>query len=174
MRDSIRSYIIREGANIPPKGIDPYMFPSKRKSIKSLFFVEGVKKVGKVISKFFLFNVIPFNATNSGPYYQSMLDTIAEAGPGIKGPMGYQIGNAYLEEEVQYLEVYINTLKAKWTIYGCTIMCDGWNSRTRKCETPENSDFLREDKTVISVKIQKFSRSQMTKRTSPLESSCEI
>ena len=42
-----------------------------------------------------------------------MIDTIAEVGPGIKGPIGYQIGNAYLEEEVQKLEVYINTLKAK-------------------------------------------------------------
>ena len=26
---------------------------------------------------------------------------------------------------------YINTLKAKWPIYGCIIMCDGWSSRTR-------------------------------------------
>nr|CAN59935.1 hypothetical protein VITISV_001877 [Vitis vinifera] len=46
--------------------------------------------------------------------------------------MGYQIGNTYLEEEVQELEVYITTLKAKWPIYGCTIMCDGWSSRTKK------------------------------------------
>ena len=60
-----------------------------------------------------LFNGIPFNAADSGPYYQSMIDTIAEAGPGIKGPTGYQIGNAYREEEVQELEVYMNTLKAK-------------------------------------------------------------
>ena len=55
-----------------------------------------------------------------------MIDTIADAGLGIKGPMGYQIGNTYLEEEVQEL------LKAKWPISGCTIMCDGWSSRTRK------------------------------------------
>ena len=54
-----------------------------------------------------------------------MIDTIVEAGMGIKGPTRYQIGNAYLEEEVQELEVYINTLKAKWPIYGCIIMCDG-------------------------------------------------
>ena len=98
------------------------MFPSKQKSIKSLFSAEGAKKVGKVISKFFLFNGINFNAADSGPYYQSMIDTIAEASPGIKGPAGYQIGNAHLEEEVQELEVYINTLKAKWPVYGCTIM----------------------------------------------------
>ncbi|RVW89461.1 hypothetical protein CK203_046848 [Vitis vinifera] len=81
------------------------MFPSKQKSIKSLFSTEGVKKVGKTISKFFLFNAIPFNAADSGPYYQSMIDTIAEAGPGIKGPTGYQIRNTYLEKEVQELEV---------------------------------------------------------------------
>ena len=60
------------------------MFPSKQKSIKSMFSVEGAKKVGKAISKFFLFNGIPFNAADSGPYYQSMIDTIAEAGPGIR------------------------------------------------------------------------------------------
>ncbi|KAL6316611.1 hypothetical protein AAG906_018866 [Vitis piasezkii] len=70
-----------------------------------------MKKVGKTISKFFLFNAIPFNAADNGPYYQSMIDTIAEVGPGIKGPTGYQIGNTYLEEEVQELKVYITTLK---------------------------------------------------------------
>ena len=42
------------------------------------------------------------------------------------------------------------------------------------CETSENPDFLRKDKMVISVKIQNFSRSRMAKRTSLLESSCEI
>ena len=124
-RGPIRSFSIREGTNITPKGFDPYMFPSKQKPIKSLFSAEGAKKVGKVISNFFLFNGIPFNAADSGPYYQYMIDTIAEAGLGIKGPTGYQIGNADLEEEVQELEVYMNTLKAKLPIYGCTIMCDG-------------------------------------------------
>ena len=33
---------------------------------------------------------------------------------------------------MQELEVYINTLKAKWLLYGCTIMCYDWNSITRK------------------------------------------
>ena len=65
-----------------------------------MFSAEGEKKVGKAISKFFLFNGIPFNAADSGPYYQSMIDIITEAGPGIKGPIGYQIGNAYMKEEV--------------------------------------------------------------------------
>ena len=46
--------------------------------------------------------------------------------------------------------------------------------RGEKCETPENPDFLRKDKMVISVEIRNFSRSQKTKRISPLESSREI
>ena len=43
--------------------------------------------------------------------------------------------------------------------------------RRGECKTRENSNFLKNDKTVISVKTQNFSRSRMTKRISPLESS---
>ena len=43
-----------------------------------------------------------------------------------------------------------------------------------ECETSRKSNFLKNGKMVISVKIRNFSRSQMTKRTSPLESSHEI
>ena len=45
--------------------------------------------------------------------------------------------------------------------------------RRGECKTRENSNFLKKCKMVISVKIQNFSRSRMTKRTSPLESSHE-
>ena len=72
-----------------------------------------MKRVGKVIFKFFLFNAIPFNVVDSGPYYQSMIDIIVEVGLGIKGPARYQIGNTYFEEEILRLEVYITTVKAK-------------------------------------------------------------
>lgn len=110
--EPIRSFSRRE-ANISLKGIDHNMFPSKQKPIKSLFSAEGAKKVRKAISKFFLSNPIPFNAVDSETNYQSMINAIVEASPGIKGPIGYQICNAYLKEEVKELEVYINTLKVK-------------------------------------------------------------
>ena len=42
------------------------------------------------------------------------------------------------------------------------------------CKTQEISNFLKNGKMIFWVKIKKISRSQMTKRTSPLESSCEI
>ena len=62
-------------------------------------------------------------------------------------------------------------------VVGC--VC-AWNFGTKfflrrgECETPENFNFLKKGKIVISVKIRNFSRSRMTKRTSPLESSHEI
>ena len=43
-----------------------------------------------------------------------------------------------------------------------------------ECETPRKSNFLKNGKMVISIKIHDFSRSRMTKQTSPLESSHEI
>ena len=46
--------------------------------------------------------------------------------------------------------------------------------RRGECKTRENSNFLKKGKTVISVKTRNFSRSQMTKRISPLESSREV
>ena len=63
-----QSMTMRE-AEISDCGIDPYMFPTKQKSIKSMFSTENIKKVGKSVTKFFHYNAIPFNAADSGPYY---------------------------------------------------------------------------------------------------------
>ena len=46
--------------------------------------------------------------------------------------------------------------------------------RRGECKTRENSNFLKNGKMVILVKIRNFSRSRMMKRTSPFESSREI
>ena len=43
-----------------------------------------------------------------------------------------------------------------------------------ECEIPRKSNFLKNGKMVISVKIHNFSRSRMMKLTSPLESSRKI
>ena len=58
--------------------------------------------------------------------------------------------------------------------YDCTEFRDEILLRGGECKTRENSNFLKKGKMVISVKIWNFSRSRMTKRTSPLESYCEI
>ena len=43
-----------------------------------------------------------------------------------------------------------------------------------ECKTPENSNFLKNHKMIISIKIQNFYKSRMMKRTSLLESSQKI
>ena len=58
-------------------------------------------------------------------------------------------------------------------------MSHGWVWRENDfmylvCKIRGNSNFLRKSKTVISVKIQNFSKSWITKRTLSLESSHEI
>ena len=67
--------------------------------------------------------------------------------------------------------------------YSCiyiTILLDSFirlneiNIVQRLCKTRKNSNFLKNGKMVISVKIRNFSRSRMMKRTSSLESSREI
>ena len=82
--------------------------------------------------KFFHYNAILFNAADNGPYYQAMINTIAEVGVGVKDPTGYQIDNLYLEEKMKEIEVYIASIKTKWPQYSCTIMCDSWSSQNRK------------------------------------------
>jgi len=61
-----------------------------------------------------------------------MINTIADADPNVKSPIGYQIGNQYLEDGVKEVKGYIDSIKVIWPEYGCRIMCDGWSSRTRK------------------------------------------
>ena len=71
---------VRE-AEVPARDIDPYMFPTKQKLIKSMFSTENIKKVRKSMTKFFHYNAISFNATDSCPYYQAIINTITEVGP---------------------------------------------------------------------------------------------
>ena len=94
----LRQSMTTREAEIPARSIDPCMFPTKQKSIKCMFSTENIKKIRKFMTKLFHYNAIPFNTTDSGPYYQAIINTIAEAGLGVKGSKGYQIGNLYLEE----------------------------------------------------------------------------
>ncbi|KAL0361972.1 UNVERIFIED_CONTAM: hypothetical protein Sradi_3881700 [Sesamum radiatum] len=84
-----QSFGVKSGVEMPSTGFDPHMFSSGKRTIKGMLSKEGMKKVSKAVSKFFIFNALPFNAADSDPYMQSMIDTIAEVGPGVKGPSGY-------------------------------------------------------------------------------------
>ena len=74
------------------------------------------------------------------------------------------------------VSVYTPSRDCVWTwldAYVCGILRRN-SFKGGECETSRKSNFLKNGKMVISVKIQNFSRSRMTKRPSPLESSHEI
>lgn len=104
---------------------------AKQKRIKDMFRKKGEEEVGQGVCQWMVHAGIPFFATES-PFFQNMCDVIAQAGPGIQGPNPYQLTNIYLPREVDDLRDYIQSLKRFWPKYGCTIMCDGWTSKTRK------------------------------------------
>ncbi|CAN6449003.1 unnamed protein product [Victoria cruziana] len=87
------------------------------------------KMVCKAIAKFFYHAAIPFHSANS-PYFQPMLDTIAQCGSGIKPPSAYEIGGPLLDEEVDTVKGSISELKLSWNTAGCSIMVDSWTDNS--------------------------------------------
>ena len=84
--------------------------------------------------------------------------------------IGTLVGLSYLTRSWTWVRLHMH-------VVGC--IC-AWNFGTKfflmkgECKTRENSNFLKKGKIIISVKIRNFSRSQMTKQISPLESSRKI
>ena len=95
------------------------------------------------------------------------MDELTAIGLSVIGTLA---GSSYLTRSWSWVRLHMH-------VGGC--VC-AWNFKTKfflrrgECETLENSNYLKKGKIVILVKIQNFSRSWMTKRTSPLESSREI
>ncbi|XP_074587443.1 uncharacterized protein LOC141843279 [Curcuma longa] len=113
--------------------IDPLAFPdqaSKQTRIDDAYTKEKKKSIGKSIAKFFHFNQIPPNAANN-TYYRSMVSNIQKSGPGIQPPTAYEIAGPYLDEQVEEIKTWILSCKKQWSLYGITLMCDGWTGPTR-------------------------------------------
>lgn len=131
-----RSVHQQSSSFIPPTRTDPIFLSkqgSKQPKIKTALknLKEAKKKIGTAISQFFLFNHIPYNAADS-PFYQGMVKTIAEAGPGVKPPTPYEISHGYLDAEVEFYTEYLKTYHSQWDEYGVTLMCDGWTTQNRR------------------------------------------
>eukprot|EP00268_Persea_americana_P003521 TRINITY_DN11063_c1_g1_i3.p1 TRINITY_DN11063_c1_g1~~TRINITY_DN11063_c1_g1_i3.p1 ORF type:complete len:427 (+),score=78.69 TRINITY_DN11063_c1_g1_i3:391-1671(+) len=117
--------------------IDPaaYRSPSaKQPSIaKALSGKMGYarNRLVRAVGKFFFDGAIAPNKATS-PYLKTMLDAAAEHGPGIKPPTPYEIGHYCVEEEYKETVDWVNTFKRIWRERGCTLMCDGWTTVTRR------------------------------------------
>ena len=76
--------------------------------------------------------------------------------------------------EEKYFFLFFSSITSLFDIWKSDRQNSSGKEEKCYCETPKNPDFLRKGKMVILVKIHNFSRSRMTKRTSPLESSRKI
>ena len=61
-----------------------------------------------------------------------MIDDIAAAGPGVKGPTPREIHGVYLNAQKAELDEWMESFSRAWDERGCTIMCDGWTGTTRR------------------------------------------
>lgn len=66
----------------------------------------------------------------NSPYYQAMIDTIAEANPRVKHHL-HEISNKYLKMEVDDYHRYIRDMSWLCQDYGCTLVCDGWTKNDK-------------------------------------------
>nr|XP_011469160.1 PREDICTED: uncharacterized protein LOC105352880 [Fragaria vesca subsp. vesca] len=106
-------------------------FQARQKNIKDSFSKGSIKEMmGRFISKFFIYDNVPA-AKVASPHFENMVIGIHRAGQGVLPPTPYEIRNKYLEMEFKDISEYVDTLKATWETYGCTIMCDGWTGPTR-------------------------------------------
>ena len=77
------------------------------------------------IARFLYDNCIPFNVVNS-VYYQKMIDAVAAAGPGYKGPSYHAVRVPLLRDQKKEVQLLVESQRRHWAEVGYTLMADGW------------------------------------------------
>ncbi|KAA8547073.1 hypothetical protein F0562_003502 [Nyssa sinensis] len=93
--------------------IDPTFYRNREVKQARLHHLWNPKKWAKSakhsIAKFFIYENIPPSKAQ-GHFYQMMIDEIALAGVGLKGPTPYEIGGPLLDDEIEELREYIKSV----------------------------------------------------------------
>ena len=59
-------------------------------------------------------------------YYQRMIDAVAAAGPGYKGPSYHAVRVPVLRDQKKEVQLLVESQRRHWAKVGCTLMADGW------------------------------------------------
>ena len=110
----------------------PRTTPRAQPSLKSVFqSKERVRQADMAIARFLYDNFIPFNVVNS-VHYQKMIDAVAAASPGYKGPSYHAIRVPLLRDQKKEVQLLVESQRRHWAEVRCTLMADGWtNTRHR-------------------------------------------
>uniref|UniRef100_A0A7N2LIJ0 DUF659 domain-containing protein n=1 Tax=Quercus lobata TaxID=97700 RepID=A0A7N2LIJ0_QUELO len=100
--------------------------PRAQPGLKSVFqSKERVRQADMAIARFLYDNCIPFNVVNS-MYYQMMIDAVAAAGPGYKGPSYQAVRVPLLRDNKKEVQLLVESQRRHRVEVGCTLMADGW------------------------------------------------
>ncbi|KAE8670805.1 hypothetical protein F3Y22_tig00112079pilonHSYRG00010 [Hibiscus syriacus] len=83
--------------------------------------------MGEVVSKFLIYERLPFQLASS-PWLYNLIQVSIEVGQGVKLLTPYKVSDVYLESEFERVRDWVNGMKAHWKDFGATLMCDGWTN----------------------------------------------
>ncbi|XP_057416031.1 uncharacterized protein LOC130710698 [Lotus japonicus] len=83
------------------------------------------------IARWFFDACIPFNALQS-PYFQPALDAAVAIGSVFKGPSYDELRVNLLGNCKKECQLLVESHRANWAKYGCTIMADGWSDQRQR------------------------------------------
>ncbi|XP_072074146.1 uncharacterized protein [Arachis hypogaea] len=92
---------------------------------------EAIHEVDKRFARWLLDCKIPFNAVMS-PYFQDMLDGVADIGPGYKGPSYDKLRVHLLADLKRESQMLVDSYRSAWKETGCTLMADGWTDQRQR------------------------------------------
>ncbi|KAL4619227.1 hypothetical protein ACB092_06G064500 [Castanea dentata] len=116
----------RKGTKLVDNYFAPRTTPRAQHGLKSVFqSKENVRQANMAIARWMYNNCIPFNAVNL-VYYQRMIDAIATACPGYKGPSYNAVWVPLLRDQKKEDQLLVDSQRRHWAEVGCTLMADGW------------------------------------------------
>ena len=87
----------------------PRTTPGAQPGLKSVFqSKERVRQADMAIARFLYDNCIPFNVVNS-VQYQKMIDVVATAGPGYKGPSYHVVQVPLLRDQKKEVQLLVES-----------------------------------------------------------------
>ncbi|KAG8501725.1 hypothetical protein CXB51_003899 [Gossypium anomalum] len=96
---------------------------TKQPKVSDSFLKSFRQKIGEAISKFLIYERLPFQLASS-PWLYNLIQVSTEVGQGVKLPTPYEVSDVYLESEYQRVRNWVNGLKTHWKELGATLICD--------------------------------------------------
>ena len=79
------------------------------------------EQADKLLAKFLLSSDIPFNIVRNNPFFQPVVDAIANVGPGYKIHSYHDLRGRILQNEKRDCTQRLEDFRASWAQTGCTV-----------------------------------------------------